>query len=510
MKQILLFLYFFTISAASQAPVTQWTKCLGGSSTDELNGIKATSDGGAIVIGTTQSDDGDITDPPGYIDFWIVKLDAAGAVQWQKTYGSNNTDYAYAIDQTADGGYIFTGMAGSTDGDVTSSAYGSQIWVVKLDVSGNMQWQKTFGGSNQEYGYSVRQTTDGGYIVAGSSASNDGNVTGNHGDFDVWILKLSATGTLQWQKSYGGSLFDEAYSIKQTSDGGYVVAAFTDSNDGNVTGFHGFYDIWILKLNASGILMWQKTVGGTGQERPNDIIVTTDNNYMVVGFTNSTDGDSTGTYLGVDGWVVKLSAAGVVQWQHTYGGNSQDVLTGIVQTPDGFALTGSTSSNDSGDITGSHPSSDAWVFKINTSGAIQWQKYFGNNAIDRFTGIQKATDGGLLLAGSTMGPSIEGVPTHSGFVINDDYLVVKLSPTLGTEDFTDRQHLIVYPNPVTDAVHFSNGNINAVEVYDSSGRLLRSNAVHNNTLVMPDLATGCYIIKAYDGAQVSVLRVVKQ
>jgi hypothetical protein len=509
MQIILLSFLFFALNANAQAPATEWTRCLGGSSNEEAKSVKATSDGGAVIIGTTQSGDGDITDPPGYIDFWIVKLDAAGTIQWQKTLGSNNTDYAYSIEQTSDGGYVFTGTVGSTNGDVTPSAYGSQIWVVKLSSTGAIQWQKTFGGTYEEYGYCIRQTTDGGYIVAGSSSSTDGNVTGNHGDFDVWILKLSATGTLQWQKSYGGSLFDEAYSIRQTSDGGYVVAAYTDSNNGNVTGFHGFYDIWVLKLNALGNLVWQKTVGGTGQERPNDIIVTTDNNYMIAGYTNSTDGDSTGVHFGIDAWVVKLNPAGVIQWQRTYGGNSEEVVTGIVQTADGFALSGTTESNDSGDITGSHPSYDGWAFKINPSGAIQWQRYFGSESIDSFAGIQKSADGGLLLAGMTMSASIEGVPTHGG-VTSGDYLVVKLSATLGTDGFANRKALIAYPNPVVHTLCFNNGNVNAVDVYDNSGRLLRSGAVTENRIDLQGLASGQYIVKAYEGDAVSIIKVVKQ
>ncbi|RYZ46913.1 MAG: T9SS C-terminal target domain-containing protein, partial [Sphingobacteriales bacterium] len=476
-------LFLFTLLASAQ-PSTEWVRCLGGTLSEHATNIKATSDGGCIVIGTTSSDNGDITDPPGYIDFWIVKLSTTGTIQWQKTLGSLNTDYANAIEQTSDGGYIFTGMAGSSNGDVTPSTFGSQIWVVKLNSAGDIQWQNTFGGSQEEYAYSIRQTTDGGYVVAGSSSSADGGVTGNHGNFDVWIIKLSGTGTLQWQKSYGGNGYDEAYSIRQTSDGGYIVAAYTESNNGNVTGFHGFYDIWVLKLNALGNLTWQKTLGGSGQERPNDIIITNDNNYLVAGMTMSIDGDATGNDGVLDAWVIKLNPAGVIQWQKTYGGAGSETATGVVQTANGFAFSGITDSSESGDITGSHPNYDAWVFETDLSGTIQWQKYMGTDSIDAFKSIDQTAGGNLIMAGSSMGTSIEGAAGHG----SEDYLVVKLKPSLAAPDFTDTTGLAAYPNPVNYILHFSNGDVEKAEILDIGGRLLYSRAVYGNSIDLQGMA----------------------
>lgn len=499
MKKIFYPLLLLALNVTAQSPATIWAACLGGTQFDRAEHVKATTDGGAIVIGTTSSSDGDITDAPGYIDFWIVKLSATGAIQWQKTLGSNNTDYAYGIDQTSDGGYVFTGAVGSTNRDVTPSAFGSEIWVVRLNATGDIQWQKTFGGSGEDYGYCIKQTTDGGFVVAGSSNSNDGNVTGNHGVFDVWILKLSATGALQWQKSYGGSNFEEAYAIRQTADGGYLVAAQTESTDGDVTGMNGFYDIWILKLNALGNLVWQKSIGGAGQERPNDLVVVNGNSCLIAGTSNSNNGDT-------DAWVVKLDATGTIQWQHTYGGTGSDTATGIVQTTGGFALSGYTESFNSGDITGAHPNGDGWLFKIDDAGLLQWQKYAGSNSIDIFRSIDKTPSGDLIAAGSSMGTTIEGAASH-GF---EDYLVLKLSATLAADNFVQQQSLVASPNPVTGTLHFDNKKVGWVEVFDMGGRLLLSGAVTDNRIELDRLAPGHYIVKAQSADGVAVIQVLKQ
>jgi hypothetical protein len=375
MKKVILKIFIFLIISTinAQSPSIEWLKSFGGTQNDNGKSVKQTKDGGYIVIGNTFSKDGDVTDPPGYVDFWILKLSRTGGIQWQKTLGSTNTDSSYDINQTTDGGYVFIGTVGNSDGDVIGS-FGSQIWVVKLNATGSITWQKTLGGTYEENGYSIEQTADGGYIIAGSSNSNDGDVTGNHGFVDAWIIKLNSNGALQWQKSYGGTQYDVAFKVKQTSDGGYIVAAYTGSNDGNVTNFKGFYDAWILKLNARGDLVWQKTVGGSSQESIVKIDITSDGGYILCGGTGSNDGDVLGQHGAFDAWVVKMNTAVTIQWQKTFGGTSDDFANSIIQTTDGgYVLIGGTSSND-GDIIGQNINNDGWLFKINSSGEIQWQK----------------------------------------------------------------------------------------------------------------------------------------
>jgi PKD repeat protein len=225
-----------------------WQKCLGGSASDFGSSIKQTSDGGYIVAGGTNSTDGNVTGNHGPQDAWVVKLDKSGDVVWQKCLGGSASESGSSIEQTSDGGYIVAGYSSSNDGNVTGNHGSQDAWVVKLDQSGDVVWQKCLGGSSIDYGSSIKQTPEGGYIVAGYSGSNDGNVTGNHGSRDSWVVKLDENGNVVWQKCLGGSSIDYGRSIERTSEGGYIVAGYSGSNDGNVTGNHGKDDYWIVKL----------------------------------------------------------------------------------------------------------------------------------------------------------------------------------------------------------------------------------------------------------------------
>ncbi len=251
-------------------------------------------DGGYIVAGKSSSNDGDVTNHHGSIgsmDYWVVKLDSTGTIQWQKCLGGTYGEVGYSIQQTDDDGYIVAGYSSSNDGDVTNNHGSVDYWVVKLDSLGTIQWQKCLGGSRDEEGYSIQQTADGGYIVAGSTYSKDGDVTNNHGKSDYWVVKLDSTGTIQWQKCLGGTHDDEALSIQQTADGGYIVAGDSGSNDGDVTNNHGKTDYWIVKLDSTGIIQWQKCLGGSSYDEALSIQQTADGGYIVAGGTESHDGD---------------------------------------------------------------------------------------------------------------------------------------------------------------------------------------------------------------------------
>src|ERR1043165_357284 len=174
------------------------------------------------------------------------------SIQWQKSFGGTGTDYAASIQQTTDCGYIVAGQSYSIDGDLTINHGLNDYWIVKLDTAGSLEWQTDLGGSDYDLANSIQQTSDGGYVVAGYSKSNDNDVSGNHGLNDFWVVKLDMNGSLSWQKSLGGSGVDMAHSIQQTSDGGYIVAGISNSNDNDVSGNHGDFDYWVVKLDVDG------------------------------------------------------------------------------------------------------------------------------------------------------------------------------------------------------------------------------------------------------------------
>ena len=386
----------------AQEAIIQWQKCLGGSNTDEAYSIQQTTDGGYIVTGETKSNNGDVSENHGEEDVWVVKIDNAGNIEWQKCLGGSSREIGYCIQQTSDGGYVVAGYTESDNGDVFEYHGNRDAWVVKLDYTGNIEWQKCLGGSDLDEVFSILQIMDGGYIVAGYTKSpNDGDVAGNHGEKDTWIVKLDNTGTIEWQKCMGGSSSEEARSIQKTTDGGYIVAGSAGSNDGDVSGHFLSADFWVVKMDNTGNIVWQKCMGGSSYEYAHSIQQTTDGGYIVAGCTISNDGDVLGNHGWPDYWVVKLDDTGNVLWQKCLGGSNPDYAFSIQQTTDGeYIVAGRTQSND-GDVSGNHGYDDFWVVKLNNTGNVLWQKCLGGSNPDYAYSIQQTTDGGYIVAGNT-------------------------------------------------------------------------------------------------------------
>jgi len=343
---------------------TDWQISLGGSASDETHSIQQTTDGGYIIVGHSHSNDEDVTVNHGQSDYWIVKLTSAGELDWQKALGGNYGDQANSIQQTTDGGYIIAGYSSSDDGDVSENHGQDDYWIVKLTSAGDIDWQKSFGGSSIDRAYCINQTTEGGYIIAGTTFSNNGDVSMNHGYIDYWIVKLTSAGDIVWQKSLGGSDYDYAYSIQQTIDEGYIVAGYTKSNDGDVTGNHGYGDYWIVKLTSAGDIDWQKSFGGSDFDLANSIQQTTDGGYIIAGYSDSDDGDVSENLGGNDYWLVKTTSTGELDWQISLGGSDHDRAFCIHQTTDGRYIIAGYSDSKDGDVSGNHGNRDFWIVKF--------------------------------------------------------------------------------------------------------------------------------------------------
>ena len=226
-------------------------KSLGGNDNEEAYSVLQTTDGNYVVAGYADSIGGDITENHGGGDFWVVKLSPTGSLIWQKSYGGVGFDHAYSIVETNEGGYFVGGYTFSNNGDVSGNHGQADYWVIKIDDTGGLLWQKTIGGSMMDVGFSVQKCNDGGCMVAGYSVSTDGDVPDNHGTADFFVAHLASNGALLWHKCYGGSGDDEAFSIQQTIDSGFIVAGYTTSNDGDVSGDHAeSTDLWVVKLSA--------------------------------------------------------------------------------------------------------------------------------------------------------------------------------------------------------------------------------------------------------------------
>ncbi|OHB90348.1 MAG: hypothetical protein A3D89_04340 [Planctomycetes bacterium RIFCSPHIGHO2_02_FULL_52_58] len=325
--------FFYHEGPAFSAP-DGWDATYGGFDYDRANSIHETRDGGYIVAGETRSFS------VGRIDIWVLKLRPDGTVEWQKTYGGFDRESAESVQQARDGGYIVAGYTGSF------GAGKGDVWILKLRADGTVEWQKTYGGANGDVAESVCETRDGGYIVAGWTRSFGA------GKEDVWVLKLRADGTVEWQKTYGGVNVDEVRSIRQTNDSGYVVAGGTRSFGTKA------FDVWVLKLRADGTVEWQKTYGGVNVDVSKSVQQTRDGGYIIAGYTMSFSiGEA-------DIWVLKLRADGTIAWQKTYGGVEDDRANSVQQISDGrYIVAGNTGSFSAG-------SHDIWVLKLNSNGSI--------------------------------------------------------------------------------------------------------------------------------------------
>jgi hypothetical protein len=360
----------------------------------------------------------------------------APAIQWQNTIGGSLLDQLYSIQQTSDGGYICGGCSHSgITGDKTEANMGGgwkDYWVVKLNSAGNIIWQNTIGGSGTDNLTCIRQTSDGGYILGGWSDSGvGGDKTENClGMYDYWVVKLDGSGNIQWQNTIGGSNIDEFMELQQTTDGGYILGGFSRSgaNGDKTEPSIGISDYWIVKLNSSGVIQWQNTIGGTDTDELGSLHQTTDGGYILGGFSQSNiSGDKTETNQNGDFWVVKIDALGTVQWDNTIKGGTIDRLNSVRQTSDGNYILGGWSESGTGfDKTeASMGSRDYWIVKLSNSGTtILWQNTIGGNGLDYLNSIRQTSDGGYILGGQSYS-NISGDKTEND-IGSGDYWIVKV------------------------------------------------------------------------------------
>lgn len=347
----------------------EWQKCLGGSNDDVPADIQNTTDGGYILAANTLSSDGDVPGNKGVNDYWIVKLNSTGDIVWSKTFGGTRNDLAHSVKQTNDGGYIVAGGVRSDDGDVTGNHSFDfyDAWIIKLDSTGDMQWQKSFGGTSDESAYSICQVENGNYVFAGGCNSNNGDISFNHGSSDFWVASLDTAGNLLWQKTFGGSSYEFASSMQKTRDSGFVVTGYTLSNNGNVTINHGGADYWIIKLDSIGNMQWEKSVGGTNNEYSYSVIQNSEGKYVITGYSYSTDGDITLNRGGIDAWIVMLSNSGLLEWQKSLGGTGNDYSVCLLQNVNDEYIVAAHTASSNGDVTGNHGGSDCWIIKLSNN-----------------------------------------------------------------------------------------------------------------------------------------------
>jgi hypothetical protein len=409
----------------------EWAKTFGGSREDDANSIIETPDGGYAVLGYTLSNDGDITDKTSTdADFWVFKIDPEGTMQWSKTFGGSADDRGTKIINTTDGGFAIIGYTRSNDGDVSHNNGFYDFWLLKLDTTGSMQWEKTYGFSGNDQGQAIIQTTDGGFFLTGfmdfdgrAAQQRDLNKSGNrHGVGEFWGIKTDASGNESWNQYFGGTDNDRAYDVVQTSDGGFIMVGNTESDNFDITNPFGSYDYWAVKVDAAGNLMWQKNYGGSEIEIAYSITKTNDGNYLILGDTRSSDNQVTNPKGNADAWLIKINDNGDLLWQKSYGGSQFDTGRNIIEKPDGDLIIFGTSRSNDQDVNNNYGQSDYWLVLASPTGDIIFEKNYGGSALDFGNASFLTSTGNIVLAGSTESNDFD-VPNNLG---SKDVLIIKL------------------------------------------------------------------------------------
>ncbi len=416
-------IFFLLISTQlpAQYPSIQKSYTFGGSSFDQAASGLEGANGDFVFVGQTQSSDYDVTRLIGIMDIWLVKLNEKGTIYKSRTYGGYADEWAvkilksaegyfilgttysndifvrgnhgeydvwalrindkgdilrsrclggsaneYANDgiATSDGGYLIAATSYSSDGDVNNNHGDADIWVVKLDKSGEIEWQKSLGGTGAEQSAKILETEYGNFIIASSGASTDGSLREHHGGNDVWVVELSNTGNILRQQCYGGTGDDNLGSIAAKSGSILGITATSSSNDGDVSGQHGLTDVWFLQLNQKGKLTSQQCFGGTSTDQARDIKSMEEGGWLLAASTYSLDGNVTENYGGYDTWLLELNANGNLVWQHNYGGSKDDIPNGLFLTNENHWSVCGYSHSQTNDVPKNNGESDFWVFQL--------------------------------------------------------------------------------------------------------------------------------------------------
>ncbi|WP_298531321.1 hypothetical protein [uncultured Algibacter sp.] len=436
---ILSFILLIAFSCSKTEPIGKpntptlnidFVKTLGGSLNERGESIINTNDEGYAILGYAQSNDGDlINKPDNSFDYWLLKFDKNHNLEWQRTYGGSDDDRGAHFIQTNDNGYALIGYSKSNDRDLTENNGANDFWVCKLNVSGDILWKKSFGFLGADNGNAIIQTQDNGFLITGvldvSASNGQGNSkatgTKRHAGGDYWAIKLSNSGEKQWSKFFGGTFTDTPFDVIQTKDKGYILIGSSDSEDVDIQDNKGSYDFWVINISETGMLLWEKSFGGSQIDEAHAICDSGDGNYLIVGDTRSNDFDVSSNNGAADLWLIKMSPEGDLIWEQNYGGVSFDAGRSISKTQDGnFLISGSSRSLD-GDLSENKGQNDAWLLKINPEGTLLWHKTIGGSNIDFAYDAIELNDKSIITIGESS--SNDGdISTNKGF---SDLLIIK-------------------------------------------------------------------------------------
>ena len=491
-----------TMVVAAQ-PAIDWQHNYGGSLQDRGYSIAPTSDGGYIVLGETRSSDGMVVGFHGGVayDLWVLKLDGSGAIEWQRCLGSSEAETPGSITSTLDGGYILVGGAGTVSGDVSESLGNGDIWLVRLTAEGDILWDRAFGGTDFDYGVEVTALADGTFMVLGTVFSMDLDASDNHGASDLWLGRVDANGTLLQSRCYGGSGIDTGRTMRSYPDGAVIFGGVTNSTNGDVFGNSSAYrKAWVVYVANDWDIRWERTLGGGGggDQAYGLFRAQGDTVFVAIG-ADSQDGDVTDPWGDVDYWIVKLGPDGTILRQRSFGGTGQDLPTTIIpgSWPRTMYVSGRSSSND-GMVSAPIGATDCWLLHLNTELDLLWEKSIGGNQGDGGNALCLGPDGSLVIGGY----SLSSAGDLTGNFGLSDVWVVKLDPeNVGIGYEAQQEQFRIFPNPATNMLNIQwDVEVRSLTAHDTQGKLVASvdhlpTGLRQHQLNVENWADGLYTVQ---------------
>jgi hypothetical protein len=537
---LFLVLGFFSITNLIAQDIL-WERSYGGKHAEFLYDAIPTADYGFILAGSSiSSKNGNKSEAnKGDLDYWIWKMDEKGNPEWQKSFGGSGIDILFSVKNTNDGGFILAGTSSSNKGfDKKENSRGQEdFWIIKLNAKGNEMWQRTIGGTGQEKLLSISQTKDGGYILGGTSSSNKSEVDekgaedkygkseDSRGSLDYWVVKLDSKGEIKWQKTLGGQYVDELKSIEQTEDKGYILGGYSNSpiSGDKIQDNFGLNDYWIIKLDELGNQQWQFTIGGNKDDNLFVLSQTKDGGYIAGGNSNSdaVNSKSKSSQNGTDFWVLKLDKIGTIEWQEIYNYGKRDILSSIVENPDGTYLIGgyaqSELKGEGQKVIGQPLKSekeginDYIALKIRATGEEIWTQTVGSKGDEVMRKLFEIRDGGYILAGTSKGQISRDKNSNIG---GSDFWIVKLKDKEKKEK--DKQKIEAIPNPAisyTNVIVTYEYKIGTATMFDINGRQLQSVKLTGENTIPMDLSNlpqGIYLIEVKTDVSTDGVKVIKK
>ena len=446
----LLLAFFFPSILLAQTPSIIWQQQYGGTGDDRMNDLLNLTDGGYIAAGFTTSSDGDISVNNGGQDAWVLRMDAAGGLLWEVAIGGSDKDVFNAIEATSDGGFLLLGTSFSSESELGTAKGESDIWLVKISGKGEIIWSKLFGGSGQDVGIDLTAMGEGRYAIGGYTFSEDGDFAGeNRGDRDACLLVVDEMGALAWVKTYGGSDEEIFNAVKFEIQSGQIIAVgFTRSEDGDVQDNKGFSDFWLLKLNAeTGKIEGEHTYGGTSSDKGIAAVLLPNGELAILGETLSSNGQVTDYQGQGDLWLVKIAGDGSLIWQKTLGSGIIETAYNLLQLQNGDLVVLGAS------LSLAQPStlSDVLLFKVAAqNGEVIWEKHISGSGDDVGNGLARASTGGFCFAGHTdsmdgdIGEGGKVHGSHKAWIVQVD----DGSTDIEAWQQTPSMDLQVFPNPI--------------------------------------------------------------